>query len=52
MIDPKREMSSGRDLVGLYVTDHPLKSVMAQLQKVTHTSAELTEVGEAANAWR
>ena len=47
----KREMLNWeRDLVGLYVTDHPLKSVMAQLQKViTHTSAELTEVGEAAN---
>ncbi len=47
----KREMLNWeRELVGLYVTDHPLKSVMAQLQQVTtHTSAELTDAGEAAN---
>jgi DNA-directed DNA polymerase III PolC len=47
----RREMLNWeRELVGLYVTDHPLKSVMAQLQNVTtHTSAELTDAGEAAN---
>ncbi|MBP8973067.1 MAG: DNA polymerase III subunit alpha [Anaerolineae bacterium] len=47
----RREMLNWeRELVGLYVTDHPLKSVMAQLQQVTtHTSAELNDAGEAAN---
>ncbi|MCZ7541380.1 MAG: DNA polymerase III subunit alpha [Anaerolineae bacterium] len=47
----RREMLNWeRELVGLYVTDHPLQSVMAQLQQViTHTSAELTDAGEAAN---
>ncbi|MCC6798872.1 MAG: hypothetical protein IT325_02070, partial [Anaerolineae bacterium] len=39
-----------KELVGLYVTDHPLQAVMGQLQHViTHTSAELVEAGERAN---
>ena len=48
---PKREMLNWeRELVGLYVTDHPLKAVMGQLQHViSHTSAELIEAGEAAH---
>ncbi|GAB4414555.1 MAG: hypothetical protein Kow00106_09680 [Anaerolineae bacterium] len=48
---PKREMLNWeRELVGLYVTDHPLKSVMGQLQHIiSHTSAELIEAGEAAH---
>ncbi len=46
---PQREMLNWeRELVGLYVTDHPLKAVMGQLQRViTHTSADLIEAGEA-----
>lgn len=48
---PKREMLNWeRELVGLYVTDHPLKAVMGQLQHViSHTSADLIEAGEAAH---
>lgn len=48
---PRREMLNWeRELVGLYVTDHPLKAVMGQLQRViSHTSAELIEAGEAAH---
>ncbi len=39
-----------KELVGLYVTDHPLQAVMGQLQHViTHTSAELVEAGEQVN---
>jgi DNA polymerase-3 subunit alpha len=47
----RREMLNWeRELVGLYVTDHPLKGVMDQLQHViTHTSAELVEAGEEVN---
>ncbi|MBN1562757.1 MAG: hypothetical protein JXA10_02890, partial [Anaerolineae bacterium] len=46
---PQREMLNWeKDLVGLYVTDHPLKPIMAQLQRaMTHTTAELEELGEA-----
>lgn len=47
----KREMLRWeKELVGLYVTDHPLQAVMAQLQHaITHTSAELVELGDQAN---
>ncbi|MBN1200730.1 MAG: DNA polymerase III subunit alpha [Anaerolineae bacterium] len=47
----KREMLRWeKELVGLYVTDHPLKMVMDHLQHVmTHTSAEMVEMGEAIN---
>jgi DNA-directed DNA polymerase III PolC len=47
----RREMLNWeKELVGLYVTDHPLKPVMDQLQHITsHTSAELFEAGEAIN---
>jgi len=39
-----------KELVGLYVTDHPLRAVMSQLQHViTHTSMELAEAGEQVN---
>lgn len=38
-----------KELVGLYVTRHPLHAVMDKLQHViTHTSAELIELAEAA----
>jgi DNA polymerase-3 subunit alpha len=47
----KREMLRWeKELVGLYVTDHPLKMVMNDLQHViTHTSSELVELGDEAN---
>ncbi len=46
----QREMLNWeKELVGLYVTDHPLKPIMDQLQKIsTHTTAELEELGESA----
>ncbi len=45
---PKREMLNWeKDLVGLYVTEHPLQALWAQLEQViTITSAEMAEAGE------
>ncbi len=47
---PKREMLNWeKELVGLYVTDHPLRDAWGQLEHaITHTNAELIEAGEAA----
>ncbi|MEB2288220.1 MAG: DNA polymerase III subunit alpha [Anaerolineae bacterium] len=49
-ISPREMLNWERELVGLYVTDHPLKSVTGQLQQIiTHTNAELIGAGEAVN---
>ncbi len=47
----KREMLNWeKELVGLYVTDHPLKAIVSLLDRVTtSTNAELIEAGDAAN---
>ncbi len=45
---PKREMLNWeKELVGLYVTEHPLQDVWPQLEQIiTITSAEMVEAGE------
>ncbi len=46
---PKREMLNWeKELVGLYVTEHPLQDAWPQLEQIiTVTSAEMVEAGEA-----
>lgn len=48
--DKRKMLRWEKELVGLYVTDHPLRAVMSQLQHViTHTSIELADAGDAIN---
>lgn len=45
-ISRREILSWERDLIGLYVSDHPLSPVMAELEDVvTHYSAQLAELG-------
>jgi len=44
-IDHREQLNWERDLLGLYVSEHPLTSLMSTLKNiVTHFSSELTEV--------
>ncbi len=44
-VDPPEQLEWEKELLGLYVSDHPLRSYMTQLaDKISHTSNQLDEV--------
>ena len=46
-VDKREELNWERELIGLYVSDHPLNAVQAPLaERVSHFSYQLGEVGE------
>ena len=47
MVDPREQLQWEKDLIGLYVSDHPITSFMPLIQqKVTHYSADLAQVAD------
>jgi len=48
----RAELNWERELIGLYLSDHPLNSVMKDLsQKITHTSSQLSLAQEKESVW-
>ena len=47
LVDPREQLQWEKDLIGLYVSDHPITSFMPLIQqKVTHYSADLAQVAD------
>lgn len=48
--DKREQLRWEKELVGMYVTDHPLKMIMHKINKITtHTAFEIQEAGEYLN---
>ncbi len=49
-LDPREQLEWEKELIGLYVSDHPLNPYLAALKgRVTHTSSDLSEAGNKEN---
>jgi DNA polymerase-3 subunit alpha len=47
LLDPREQLEWEKDLIGLYVSDHPVTAFLPLIrQKVTHFSGDLTQAGD------